>query len=138
MSSALTRACVLEFIVVQMGREWVLDTDTKGTGAQMRPLDSVLRKPEPAPDLALVRRKPAPPPAREPEPPKPRRFKVVDVMSRQVRAEHADARTTVEALAGVRSLADVQVHVWEHDAERWRRLTLDEQRALWGLRDQVR
>jgi hypothetical protein len=32
-----------------MGKVWVLDTETKGTGAQMVPLDNVQAKPEPAP-----------------------------------------------------------------------------------------
>src|SRR5687768_12060058 len=31
-----------------MGKVWVLDTETKGTGANMVPLDKVLRRPEPA------------------------------------------------------------------------------------------
>jgi hypothetical protein len=32
-----------------MGKVWVLDTETKGTGARMVPLDNVQAKPEPAP-----------------------------------------------------------------------------------------
>jgi hypothetical protein len=32
-----------------MGKVWVLDTETKGTGAQMVPLEQVQAKPEPAP-----------------------------------------------------------------------------------------
>jgi hypothetical protein len=32
--------------VEPVGKAWVLDTDTKGTGAQMRPLEDVLEKPE--------------------------------------------------------------------------------------------
>jgi hypothetical protein len=32
-----------------MGKVWVLDTDTKGTGARMVPLEDVLVKPERAP-----------------------------------------------------------------------------------------
>jgi hypothetical protein len=38
-------------------KTWVLDTETKGTGANMVPLEKVLKKPEPAP-----RRRPAPAP----------------------------------------------------------------------------
>ena len=56
-----------------MGTEWVLDLDPSGTGAEMRPLESVLRKPEPKPELALVRRKPQRPAEPVPEPRKPRR-----------------------------------------------------------------
>ena len=118
-----------------MGRVWVLDLDPSGTGAEMRPLDSVLHKPEPKPDLALVRRKPQPPrPEQEPEPRKPRRFKVVDVMSGVVKAEDLSTRATVDLLADVRSVGDVRVYVWNDDAERWRLLTLGEQRKLWNLR----
>ena len=29
-----------------MGKTWVLDTETKGTGANMRPLEKVLQKPD--------------------------------------------------------------------------------------------
>jgi hypothetical protein len=118
-----------------MGREWVLDLDPSGTGAEMRPLDSVLRKPEPQPDLALVRRKQRPRPEKAPEPPAPRRFRVVDVMSGQVKAEDASMRATVDLLRGIRSNGDVRVYVWSDRAERWRLLTLAEQRALWELRD---
>jgi hypothetical protein len=118
-----------------MGRTWVLDLDPSGTGAEMRPLDSVLRKPEPKPDLGLVPRKPQQRPADAPAPRAPRRFKVVDVMTAQVKAEHASARATVDLLNDVRSVADVRIYVWEQEAERWRLLTLAEQRTLWGLRD---
>jgi hypothetical protein len=39
-------------------KTWVLDTETKGTGANMVPLEKVLKKPEPAPEPE--RRRPAP------------------------------------------------------------------------------
>ena len=39
-------------------KTWVLDTETKGTGANMVPLEKVLKKPEPAPESP--RRRPAP------------------------------------------------------------------------------
>ena len=117
-----------------MGREWVLDLDPSGTGAEMRPLDSVLRKPEPKPDLALVRRKPQPRTEQAPEPRKPRRFKVVEVMTGAVRAENASTRATVDLLGAVRSVADVRIYVWSDEAARWRLLTLAEQNKLWALR----
>src|SRR5918999_5735354 len=101
-----------------MGREWVLDLDPSGTGAEMRPLDRVLRKPEPEPALARVRRKPQPRPEPEPEPRKPRRFKVVDVMTLGVMAEDASLRATVDLLAGVRRMGDVRIYVWSDAAER--------------------
>jgi hypothetical protein len=115
-----------------MGRVWVLDLDPSGTGAEMRPLDSVVEKPKPKPDLALVRPRSRPRPEAAPEPREPRRFKVVDLMTGQVKAEDASARATVELLAGERRLADVQVYVWETAGERWRLLTLGEQRTLWS------
>jgi hypothetical protein len=117
-----------------MGREWVLDLDPSGTGAEMRPLESVLRKPEPKPELALVRRKPQPAPEPVPEPRKPRRFKVVDVMTGTVAAADASTRATVDLLGEVRSIGDVRVYVRSEGADRWRLLTLREQRKLWELR----
>jgi hypothetical protein len=39
-----------------MSKVWVLDTDTKGTGARMVPLDKVLAKPEPPPERPRPRR----------------------------------------------------------------------------------
>jgi hypothetical protein len=40
-----------------MGKVWVLDTETKGTGAQMVPLEKVQAKSEPAPRPAKPRRR---------------------------------------------------------------------------------
>jgi hypothetical protein len=117
-----------------MGREWVLDLDPSGTGAEMRPLDSVLRKPEPKPELALVRRKPQPRREQAPEPRRPRRFKVVDVMTGAVKAVDASTRATVDLLAQVRAIGDVRIYVWSDKAQLWRLLTLGEQRKLWELR----
>jgi hypothetical protein len=118
-----------------VGRIWVLDTETKGTGAEMVPLDKVLRKRpvEPLPVHVPPPRRPRPEPPPEPEP--PRRFKVVDVMTREAIAEDTSARATVDALRDVRSLVDVQISVWEPRRSAWRLLTLGEQRMLWALRD---
>jgi hypothetical protein len=117
-----------------MSKVWILDTETKGTGANMVPLDRVLRKPgaDAVPGFALPELRPPEPPA--PEPRAPRRFKVVDVMTREVLAEDVDARSTVELLGHVRSLVDVTLWVWEPVRTRWRMLTLDESRALWAYR----
>ena len=115
-----------------MGRTWVLDTETKGTGAQMVPLDKVLEQPRPRQEPLFV-----PPRPKEPKPPEPRaprRFKVVDVATQAVLADGAGARETVGVLNDVRSTVDVHVSVWEPKAERWRLLTLDEQRLLWDRR----
>ena len=120
-----------------MGKTWVLDTETKGTGANMVPLEKVLRRDGPKSELDLVqlRRPTSPRPAPEPDAPAPRRFKVVDVMTRETLAEHADARTIVDLLGQVRSVVDVLVYVWDPRRPRWRLLGLDETRALWGFRD---
>ena len=115
-----------------MGRDWVLDTDTKGTGAQMLPLDKVVKQPDPKPLFVPRKRQPKPPPGPVPRP--PRRFKVVDISSRTVLAEDADARTTLDLLAGIRSSVDVNVSVWEPSIEAWRLLTLREKRMLWERR----
>jgi hypothetical protein len=112
----------------------VLDTETKGTGAQMVPLEKVLRKPAPAIEPILVEAKRPPPAPEEPEPRVPRRFKIVDVMTEQVLAEDVDARAAVEALGDVRSVVDVRVYVWDRERDRWRLLTLGEQQLLWRSR----
>jgi hypothetical protein len=117
-----------------MGRIWVLDTETKGTGAEMVPLDMVQQRPAPKPEPAMVRRKRAAPKPQPPEPRAPRRFKVVDVATRAVLAEEVDARETLCVLGDVRSSVDVNVSVWEPKRNRWRLLTLDEQRRLWERR----
>ena len=115
-----------------MGRDWVLDTDTKGTGAQMLPLDKVVKQPDPKPLFVPRKRTPKPPP--EPAPRPPRRFKVVDLSSRAVLVEDADARATVELLGGIRSSVDVNVSVWEPSTDAWRLLTLREKQLLWDRR----
>jgi hypothetical protein len=118
-----------------MAKVWVLDTSTKGTGATMVPLESVLRKPGGRSEPIYV------PPPRAPKPPVPaearpkRVFKVIDVRSRQVLAEGATARATIEVLSGVRSIVDVNVYLWLPAQEKWRLLSFDEQRLLWSRRD---
>jgi hypothetical protein len=117
-----------------VGKVWVLDTETKGTGAHVVPLEKVVKPPAPTgePFWVVPRREPRPP--APPEPRGPLRFKVVDTMTERVLAEDVDARAAVEALAGVRALVDVRVYVWDRTAEDWRLLTLDEQRRLWANR----
>jgi hypothetical protein len=113
----------------------VLDTETKGTGAQMVPLEQVLKDPSSpgAPLFVPPKRAPRAEPA--PEPKAPRRFKVVDVMTRGVLAEDAEGPALMDALAGVRSVVDVHISVWDPDDERWRLLSFGEQKAIWALRD---
>jgi hypothetical protein len=112
---------------------WVLETQTKGTGANMVPLEKVLRGPaEPVPGFGFRKQAPG-----EPEPSEPRepyRFKLTDVMTREVLAEGVDARAAVRTLEGIRSIVDVVVYVWEPTTGRWRMLTFGEVRALWDRR----
>jgi hypothetical protein len=117
-----------------VGKVWILDTQTKGTGANMVPLDGVLRKP--GSDTVEGFRLPAlKPPAPPPDAPRaPRSFKVINLLTREVLAEGVDARATVALLEGVRSIVDVTISVWQPDDERWRPLSLEEARALWDYR----
>jgi hypothetical protein len=109
---------------------WVLDTETKGTGAEMVPLDG--RRKVDGHGVVVV--EPKPKPEKAPEPKLPRRFRVLDVMTRQVLADDADARGTIELLEGVRSLVDVSIQVWEPKASKWQQLTQREAHMLWDLR----
>ena len=111
---------------------WVLETQTKGTGANVVPLGRVLKRSEPVPGFNI--RKPEP---REPAPAAPRepyRFRIADVMTRQVVADDVDAREAVAALADVRSIVDVIVYVWDPEADHWRMLSFGETQALWEHR----
>jgi hypothetical protein len=112
---------------------WVLDTETKGTGAQMVPLEKVLRKPKSGEPLYVPpKREPRPP--KEPEPKRPRSFKIVDVTTGEVLGEHLDTRAAIAALEDVDSVVDVRIYAWDHGSERWVLLTLGEQKALWEFR----
>jgi hypothetical protein len=113
-----------------MSKVWVLHTETKGTGANMVPLESVTKRPSPPEPLA-VPRKPRPRPPEEPQPRSPRRFKLVDVMTRETLAEDATGREAIEVLKGIRSTVDVNVYVWQEEQNRWRLLTFAEQQAMW-------
>ena len=118
-----------------MAKVWVLDTETKGTGAEMVPLEKVLRKP--ASEPVRRRARPVPRPARKekaPEPTPPRRFRVIDALSREVMAEDTGLAETVELLGGVRQAVDVSVYVWEPKANDWRLLTRRELSLLWDRR----
>jgi hypothetical protein len=121
-----------------MAKTWILDTETKGTGANMVPLEKVLEQPREADYWArrALKRKPADE-RREPEAePRraPYRFRVVDVMTRRVLADDVDVRAAVAALEDVRSVVDVLVEIWDPDAGDWHRLTLGEVKRLWRFR----
>jgi hypothetical protein len=118
-----------------VAKTWILDTETKGTGAHIAPL-----KPEPARaerELATVTLERPPRRVQAPEPPAPRTFKVVDVMSARVLVEGVDTRETLALLAGMRSALDARIYTWVPAVGRWRLLTLGERRALWEMRGQA-
>ena len=115
-----------------MGKTWILKTETKGTGATMVPLESTTQRPAPT-EPVFVPREPAPREALPPEPPAPRRFRVVDVMTREELVDDGSARDTVDALREVHSLVDVDLYVWQPIHERWRMLTSPERHAIWEL-----
>jgi hypothetical protein len=120
---------------------WVLDTETKGTGAEMIPLERLEERKRLKGQRERVRVVARGEPAEqerapEPEgPPAPRRFKVVSVLSRQVLAEDVGISGALDALRGVGSVVDANVYVWEPESEDWRPLSLAERRTLWGFRD---
>jgi hypothetical protein len=124
-----------------MPKTWILETSTKGTGANIVPLDdeqddATAETPAPRERERLWVHAPTNPrPAPEPEPRKPYRFRVVEVITHRVLADDADARTTVAVLRDVHSIVDVTISVWSEKDGRYRLLTHGEQRKLWDLRD---
>jgi len=120
-----------------MGRAWILDTETKGTGAHVAPLEKSGRSARER-ELATVRLARPPRPTEAPERRLPRQFKVLDVMSGRVLAEGVGAPAVVELLEGARSFIDLRVYAWAPKSQRWRLLTLDEQRELWRFRGEQR
>jgi hypothetical protein len=122
-----------------MAKTWVLDTETKGTGAHMVPLEQTLRRGSEERKLDTVRLRRAPAPAPEPEAPKPAplRFRVVDVLSSSELAHDVDARAAIGELTRLRSVLDARIYVWVPQEDRWRLLTLDERRLMWRFRDEL-
>jgi hypothetical protein len=120
-----------------MGKTWILDTETKGTGAHVVPLEKALKKPSSEEELALVALKRPPREPKSIEPLAPLSFKVVDVRSSRVLADRVSARATVDLLEGIGSVVDIRIYVWMRRVKRWRLLTLQERRALWGFRRQA-
>ncbi|HMH47519.1 MAG TPA: hypothetical protein VK538_07365 [Solirubrobacteraceae bacterium] len=117
-----------------MAKTWILDSETKGTGAHIAPLDGGAAKPRGERDLSLVKLKRAPAPTQEPASPEPLRFKVVDVMSAHVLGEDVDVREAVGLLEGMHSVLDARIFVRSPGTGRWRLLGLDEQKAMWHFR----
>jgi hypothetical protein len=122
-----------------MAKAWVLDTDTKGTGAEMVPLEKLERQRQRARDrerISVIRRTPFPPeePTGESERDAERRFKLMNVLSRKVLGDGVGPREAVELLEGVRSVVDVRIYVWEPELEDWRALSLREKKLMWEFR----
>ena len=122
---------------------WVLDTETKGTGAEMVPLERLLERKRLKGERERVRViGPEPEPREAPQTdlgPEtgPRRFKIVDVRSRQVLADHAPLSRALEVLSEVGSIVDVNVYAQGPGETRWRPLSMSERRTLWGFREQA-
>jgi hypothetical protein len=116
-----------------MAKTWILDTETKGTGAHVAPIEKAHDPAHGGRSAIVVRERKAQPPKPR-APAGPRLFKVVDVMTKRVLAEDAPLDTTVELLEGVRSIVDVSILVWEPGAGRWQELSLREKRMVWGFR----
>jgi hypothetical protein len=71
-----------------------------------------------------------------PKPKLPRRFRIVDVMTRRRLLEDAGIRDALEVLKDVRSVVDVNVYVFEEERGRWRALTFEEEQAFVDLASQ--
>src|SRR3954454_16934122 len=120
-----------------MAKTWVLETHTKGTGANVVALeDGAPAAAEPAEREPLfVARKPVPKAPAAPVPKPPSRFKVVEITTGRVLAEDAGVRATVELLRDeVASITDVAIWIWREPQGRYVLLTHGEQRRLWELR----
>ena len=114
-----------------MGTTWVLDTETKGTGANMIPLERAAKR-SAAPEHAF--RLPAARPRDEtPAPKAPRRFRIVDVMTHRTLLDDGGVREAITALAPVRSVVDVNTFVWDEERTRWLPLAYGDQRRLLEL-----
>lgn len=115
-----------------MGKVWVLDIETKGTGANMVPLERTTKRSS-AVEPVLVPRDVPPRPDPAPEPQAPKRFKIVDLMTRQTLADDVSARVAADVLSEVRSIVDVNVYVWREPESRWQMLPYSDMRTLWEL-----
>ncbi len=114
-----------------MGTTWVLDHETKGTGAHMIPLERATKRAA-APEHVFTLPE-ARPPAEPSKPKPPRRFRIVDVMTHRPLLENGAAREAVAALESVRSVVDINVFVWDEERGRWLPLAFGEQRSLLEL-----
>jgi len=79
-----------------MGKTWVLDTDTKGTGARMVPLEDVLAKPEAEAESRPRKRRPAPRDQAAPERPRRTRREPVEKSATALPPGHVRKKATGE------------------------------------------
>jgi hypothetical protein len=119
-----------------VGKTWVLDTETKGTGANMVPLEALLRQRGSERGLATVALAPKPGPAPEASPgtTEALRFRVVDVLGGRELARGVGVQAAVRLLEQMRTVLDARVYVWVENQRRWRLLTLEEHKLLWQFR----
>jgi hypothetical protein len=120
-----------------VAKTWVLDSETKGTGAHVVPYEKTLQRARVEQELALVELDRTPTRPAPTAPPQPLTFKVVDVMSLRVLAEGSNAREAVRTLEGMRSVLDARIYVRSAERDRWRLLTLAEAKVLWGFRGRL-
>ena len=98
------------------------------------PLDRFEHPEAPRRDKVWVPPKRRPREPKAPEPRAPRRFRVVDVLTRRVLQEDGGVRETLELLGGIPRMNDVNVSIWEPAEDRWRLLRIAEQEAVWKRR----
>ena len=120
-----------------MAKTWILDTETKGTGAHIKPLEPARATPDDARELELVTLERPPRPAPEEAQVEPLRLKVVDLLAARTLGEDVDIREAVRLLEGLRSPLDVRVFVRAGADAKWRLIGRDELRTLWGFRGSV-
>ena len=125
-----------------MAKTWVLDTETKGTGAHIAPLKRGDRAK--SQELNLVRFHPpaaaggtASSDAKRSVSAQAMRFKVVDILAARVLVEDVTLRGALRALGSLRKAIDARVYVRRGDGERWHLLSLADTRRLWSLRERA-
>jgi hypothetical protein len=122
-----------------VAKTWVLDSETKGTGASVVPLERVLRRASAERELALVKLTPSggKAPAPTAQAPAALRFRVVDVLNGKELGRDLSTREALARLAQMSSALDARVYTWIPGASRWRLLTLEEHRLMWRFRARV-
>lgn len=118
-----------------VAKPWVLDSSTKGTGAQVVPLKRAESRADGTAPLMISAKRERP--AKPPEPVAPRRFRVTDVMTRRVLADDASLADTVALLEEVTRLMDVDIYVRDPRAAKWQLLSRSEQQTLWDFRGRL-